>query len=353
MRSSTSLLFVILSGLSAPEAFAQGPQIAAGGVLNAASLAVPGVLAPGVILSVFGTSLSDGTTAMDLSTQLPTRLAGARLLVNGIPAPLIYASPKQINAQFPVELSATTAVIQVEVTSASGTSNSQSVNVSVASYSPGIFTLDQNGSGPGTIFRTRDFSAICPPGRSECRANPAVPGEVVTIYMTGLGPVTRLWSSGQAAQVATPTVATPVVSIAGLPAQVLFSGLGSSVAGLYQLDVLVPANAPTGDNIPLDVTIEGSTSNPVTISIGNSTPPVSIPGGGPAGGHINALAIDPLNHYTLYAGANDAVFKSTNGGASWTVSISGMYAAALAIDPTNPASVYAGGTGVFKSTHHG
>ena len=138
MRSSTSLLFVILSGLSAPEAFAQGPQIAAGGVLNAASLAVPGVLAPGVILSVFGTSLSDGTTAMDLSTQLPTRLAGARLLVNGIPAPLIYASPKQINAQFPVELSATTAVIQVEVTSASGTSNSQSVNVSVASYSLGV-----------------------------------------------------------------------------------------------------------------------------------------------------------------------------------------------------------------------
>src|SRR6476659_4985518 len=107
MRSSASLLFVILSGLPAPEAFAQGPQIAAGGVLNAARLAAPGVLAPGVIFSVFGTSLSDGTTAMDLSTQLPTRLAGARLLVNGIAAPLIYASPKQINAQFPLELAAT------------------------------------------------------------------------------------------------------------------------------------------------------------------------------------------------------------------------------------------------------
>ena len=95
-------------------------------------------------------------------------------------------------------------------------------------------------------------------------------------------------------------------------------------------------------------------------------------GGGPPGGDVRALAIDPSNPATLYAGTNGGgVFKSTNGGTSWTVSNSGLtgfsgaQVLALAIDPSNPATLYAGtftcngpgcsngASGAFKSTNGG
>src|ERR1700676_1536556 len=98
------LALALSAGFTVQQISAQTPQISAGGVYNAASFAQPPILAPGVIFAVFGTSLSDGTTAFAATSSPPTRLAGARLLVNGVAAPLFYASPGQINAQFPVEL---------------------------------------------------------------------------------------------------------------------------------------------------------------------------------------------------------------------------------------------------------
>ena len=104
---------------TAREVSAQTPQIDL--VWNAASYAQPVVLAPGVIFSAFGTSLTNGASASATETPLPTRLAGARLLVNGVAAPLFFASPRQINAQFPVELTGlTNTTLQVEVESATG-----------------------------------------------------------------------------------------------------------------------------------------------------------------------------------------------------------------------------------------
>src|SRR5206468_3479505 len=80
---------------------------------------------------------------------------------------------------------------------------------------------------------------------------------------------------------------------------------------------------------------------------------------GPGGGFITALAVDPQNPNTVYAGTiGGGVFKSANGGASWSAANFGLTAAdvrALAVDPRNPSTVYAGtnGAGVFKSTNGG
>jgi TonB family protein len=72
---------------------------------------------------------------------------------------------------------------------------------------------------------------------------------------------------------------------------------------------------------------------------------------------VSVLAIDPSTPATLYAGTGSGgVFKSTNGGTSWTTINSGltdMHVYALAIDPSTPATLYAGTTGVFKSTDGG
>src|SRR5437016_2862110 len=80
---------------------------------------------------------------------------------------------------------------------------------------------------------------------------------------------------------------------------------------------------------------------------------------GPEGGTVTALAINPATPTTLYAGtfSGAGVFKSTNGGASWTAINSGLpgpqvaaHVLALAIDPATPTTLYAGtNNGVFKS----
>jgi len=83
---------------------------------------------------------------------------------------------------------------------------------------------------------------------------------------------------------------------------------------------------------------------------------------GPEAGIILALAIDPAIPATLYAGTTRGVFKSTNGGGSWSAINTGLTESnvrALAIDPTPPATIYAGtgdvldNGGVFKSTNGG
>ncbi len=86
---------------------------------------------------------------------------------------------------------------------------------------------------------------------------------------------------------------------------------------------------------------------------------VSAQGGGPPGGHVQALAIDPSSPATLYAGTSGGgIFKSTNGGTSWISINSGLTSTdveVLAIDPSNPATLYAGtdGSGLFKSANGG
>jgi len=73
-------------------------------------------------------------------------------------------------------------------------------------------------------------------------------------------------------------------------------------------------------------------------------------------GWFSALAIDPKNPSTVYAGTGAGAFKSTDGGASWSGANSGLptnYIAALAIDPQNPSTVYADANGVFKSMDGG
>jgi len=80
---------------------------------------------------------------------------------------------------------------------------------------------------------------------------------------------------------------------------------------------------------------------------------------GPGDAFVNALAIDPRTPTTLYA-AGDGVFKSTDGGNTWSAVNTGLpalFVNALAIDPTTPTTLYAGigisGGGVFKSTDGG
>ena len=100
---STSGRIRKVTGLSAPPAGA--PAIFAGGIVNAASFEkLPGVgITPGEIVSIFGSGFATATTVA-ATIPLPITLAGARVLMNGIPASLFAVAPSQINAVVPWEL---------------------------------------------------------------------------------------------------------------------------------------------------------------------------------------------------------------------------------------------------------
>ncbi len=142
------ILISVLFG-SPQWAIAQIPAVYPGGIVNAASFDGPSSLTPGMIFSIFGENLTDGTIASAGSVPLPTSLGGVTISASGVPVPLFYVSPTQINAQAPVELaglSATNLVVGVEI----GFSRTDTLinDIEVKPVSPGIFTWDQGGPVP-------------------------------------------------------------------------------------------------------------------------------------------------------------------------------------------------------------
>jgi uncharacterized protein (TIGR03437 family) len=238
------------------------PTINAGGTVNGASFRAQ--VAAGGLASLFGSNLSVFTWPAG-GTPLPTKLGGTSVLMNGIPAPLIYVSRLQINFQVPWEVQGQTqASIVVNVDGVNSTA--QSVNL--INSDPGVFVVNSAGQAAILISATGELAAASGsiPGRA-CR--PAKRDEWVSIYCTGLGAVSDRPASGAAASgsALSRTATTPTVTIGSLPAEVAFSGLAPGFVGLYQVNARVPANSPTGNAVPLVVTVGGATSNSVFIAV--------------------------------------------------------------------------------------
>ena len=172
--------------------------------------------------------------------------------MNGAPLPLLYVSSGQINFQMPYG-SAGAALLGVERDGI----DSGTFSVQIAATAPGIFVLPEN---QGAI-RNQDYTVNDP-------GVPAKRGSTVMIFATGGGAVTPPLEAGQAAPVSplSSTPQNPAVTIGGVSAQVTFSGLAPGYAGLWQINAVLPLNAPTGDNIPVQV-VFGSASNTVTMAI--------------------------------------------------------------------------------------
>jgi len=139
--------------------------------------------------------------------------------------------------------------------------------VNIAPFAPGLFTLNATGTGQGAVLisGTAQFAApLSVPG-----SRPALRGEFISIYGTGLGAVSNQPATGAAAQANPPSVttSTPTVTIGGILAPVSFSGLAPGAVGLYQVNVQVPTGTPAGNAVPVTLSIGGVTSNTVTIAV--------------------------------------------------------------------------------------
>jgi len=243
------------------------PSISPGGIVNAASYTP--TVAPGSIVSVFGSNLAFGQGSAS-TIPLPTTLAGNSFQIGGqgLPifgAPILSTSTSQVNMQIPWELAGQT---QASATATVGTVLSNLQTVNIAPFAPGIFTLNQQGTGQGAIL-INGTSEVAAPQGTVPGSQPVSPGGFISIYCTGLGAVSNQPPTGTAG-LSSPlsmTSTTPIVSIGGVVAQVSYSGLAPGAVGEYQVNVQVPSGAPTGAAVPVILSIGGATSNTVTIAI--------------------------------------------------------------------------------------
>lgn len=250
---------------------AQVPVLTPGGVVNSASYAAAPV-APGSLATAFGT-FQVSVPASATVLPLPLSLSGLSLVFgNGQAAPLYYVSSGSVNFQVPWELAG---LPQVSLVAMLNDGISVPQNVSLAPFAPAIFSLNMQGTGQGAIFDTT-YHLMDP-------TNPATAGTtVVVIYATGLGAVTNQPATG-APSPASPlaqTPMTPVVTIGGVAATVLFSGLEPDEIGVYQINARVPAQSATGTAVPVSISMGGVVSNTVTMAVGplpflNPTPSVT------------------------------------------------------------------------------
>ena len=206
--------------------------------------------APGSLIQITGSNLASSTASAP-GFPLPPSLAGASVTINGISAPILYASATQINAQVPFEISPGAAT----------------VNVTSGNSVAGTTTIAVQGVAPG-LFNTSNHAAVVnSDGSVNSDASPASAGKFIAAYLTGLGAVNNPVATGAAASanpLSTVTV-TVTATLGGLDAQVVFAGLAPGYAGLYQVNLMVPQLA-TGD-YPLQVSANGVASNPAQVSV--------------------------------------------------------------------------------------
>jgi uncharacterized protein (TIGR03437 family) len=232
------------------------PAIGAGGVVNAASFAAGAALAPGSIVSVFGTNLatSNGNQA---GFPLPTTLANIKLTIGGIDAPLFYAGTGQVNAQLPFELTPGTLsqVVARQIPASGAELDAVPQPIVVGTAYPGIFIASGT---QGAILNVSNQVVNS--------ANPATAGDIIVIFCTGLGVVTPAATTGQPPSGGT-AVVQPVVTIGGVTAGLQYAGVAPGFVGLYQVNVQVPTGVAPGGSVAVVVTQNGVASNIATIAV--------------------------------------------------------------------------------------
>ena len=226
------------------------PTISAGGVVNAASFTPK--LAPGALISIFGTDLATGTYSAG-AVPLPTELNGTSVKIGGKDAPLVFVSAGQINAQVPYEaLEGANVPVVVKVNGVS----SPMGNVSVIPAAPGVFQFGNKRA----VVQNDDYTV-------NDVGNGAAAGSYIVAYMTGCGQLDNPVATGQAAgsEPLSRPKGSASAAINNQPVEIAYAGLTPGFIGLMQMNLKIPSLAP--GSYPLVVTINGEKSNAAMVTI--------------------------------------------------------------------------------------
>ena len=244
---------------------AQLPAIYPHGVVNSASVLPPGLpagsIAQGCIFSIFGSNLGPANGVQVSSFPLGNTLAGVSITATQGTATVdvlpVYVQQGQINALMPSNTPL--GLVSLRVTFNGLKSNPAPVNV--VHDSPGIYTFTGSGGGAAAMQNVANDGSLT----LNSNQNSATPGQTVQVYLTGLGPITT--PDNQAPPPNAPSTAVEVW-VGGVPASVTYGARSPCCSGLDQIDFVVPANAPQGCWVPVQIrTSKANVSNGASMAI--------------------------------------------------------------------------------------
>jgi uncharacterized protein (TIGR03437 family) len=231
---------------------------ALGWVANAASQ-VQDAVAPGEIISVYGPGIGPETPAslaLDSSGNVARQLGGVQISFDGTAAPLLYVSGTQVNAIVPYEI-AGQSVTRMQLSL--NNTPAMEWDLPVASSMPAIFTA----------YTSTQAAVLNQDNTVNGGGNPAARGSVIQIFATGEGETTP---TGITAEVTGTDLKQPqlpvTVSIGGITAQTTYIGSApEAVAGLFQVNAVVPQSTTPGTAIPITIRVGTLVSPTASIAV--------------------------------------------------------------------------------------
>lgn len=236
------------------------PAIKTAGVVTAGEFGAFSSVAPGAWVEIYGANLASRSrswTDADFSSgKAPTSLDGTRVTIDGQAAYIAYVSPSQLNVQLPSTLSA--GEKKLTVTTSAGSSAAYSITVNSTQpglYAPSLFKVSGTQFA-GALLADGATFALPAGAVTGANARPVKPGETLTFYGVGFGPVTPNIGAGQVVETLNSTEYPLEVYVGGARAAITYAGLAPSSVGVYQINVVVPA-VPAGGSLPLTFTLGG------------------------------------------------------------------------------------------------
>ncbi len=239
------------------------PSIKAGGIVSASAFGAFTTIAPGSWIEIYGSNLASDSrqwAGSDFNgVNAPTSLDGTKVTISGQAAFIDYISPIQVNAQVPSN--AGTGSQPVVVMTGAGASSAFTITVNAEQ--PGLLAsslFDIGGKQYAAALFSDGVTYVLPPGAiAGVASRRAQPGDTITLYGIGFGPVTPNISAGQIVQ-QNEALALPFhVFVGQTEATVSYAGLAPNAVGLYQFNVVVP-NVTASDSVLLTFTLAGASA---------------------------------------------------------------------------------------------
>jgi len=280
----TSGNFSLLVGLHAATFTGTGVFLNPIEIMNSASFQpITASLAPGELIALFGTGLSPVSMSMQGGQAFPTTLGGVSVSIDNIPCPIYYVSATQLSVIVPYEVASNqTGLANIQVTNNGVPSNV--VQMYLTDSAPGAFSQSANGLGYAAARHAATGVEITP-------GNPAQPGEYISLYLTGLGTVSPTIKDGALGS-SNPFSVSDLYNSGNLavffndygsagstgnPGAIQFAGLVPGLAGLYQINVQVPASGlASGDNVYVEFVTDAADVNQIQIPYGSSSASSSV-----------------------------------------------------------------------------
>ncbi len=243
---------------------AASPPVAfAGGVVNNGTFESGERLSQGDIAAIFGDQFTYGDPQSAAKLPLSTNLGNTQVMVNGVAAPIYYVAPGQINFEIPIDAATGDGTVQV-------VRNGQAGNTTYVNISGRASRFLMINGGPYAIMTTPEGALTGIPG------SPVHAGDVIVLYVIGLGPTAPVVASGTASPgppslglIPDPTQICYMQQSPFLPPNcydVAFVGLTPGFVGLYQINATIPSGLPSG-NVPFFFTVGGQGSNDAQIVV--------------------------------------------------------------------------------------